>query len=410
MAPCSDLNAGYLMIELSFLDDLDLDRKFLTLSASMSNIFSWTYGMLGGRLIAPIDPNEFDNASSKLAEIGVRTLIVLGAIASFCLAGAYLFLGAVVLSAGSKIFRGLGCYFQKQGFTHIRGSAPEKKIETGHAKIMQWNIRGYGGSLIYKEGGVIHWSSRVDRILDCILTEDPDILLLQDVLDPLLFNEIVNGLEYRFAHFFGHLGTNIWSDGSGTLVISKCAVHTFSHTDFTKTDEKVKRGFETLEIKANSDALVPMARIIATQLSPGGNAFDTRMSQMGQIIDTLAREKIAMPTFFVGSLNVDRDSIEGETLLAPYVHHSYLSEVPTHSDKLESKWSCVLGVREESSSFISLFKRNPINDCRIFPVVEKGIRLIGSHLDEGYDQDYSTKYARSDYHAVVTEVDGLRVN
>ncbi len=397
------------MVDDSIFDDLDLDRKFLNLSSNMADIFSWTYGMLGGRLIAPIDPNKFDNASSKAKEVGIRVLIVLGAIASFCFAGTYILLGAVVLSAGAKIFRGLGFYFQKNGFTHIRGLAEEKRIESGHAKIMEWNIRGHGGGLHYSEGGVVHWRLRIDRIVEEILKEDPDVIVLQEIYDTSLIEAIVAHLENQYAHFYSHLGANTWGNESGLLIITKCATHKFSHTDFTQTDEKVKRGFETLEIKINLESALPALRIIGTQLSPGKTAVETRMAQVAQMIDALAREKIAIPTLFVGSLNVDRDSLGEGTYLSNYLYHSYLDSAPTHSDQLVSQWAPVFEGQEESSNFISFFKRNPTGDCRTFPVLEKGIRLVDSHLVRGFDEFYNTKTALSDFHAVVTEVSGLRL-
>lgn len=398
------------MDEVSLFDDLDLDRKFLNLSASMANVFSWTYGWLGGRLIAPIDPNKFDNASSKAAEIGVRALIVLGAFASLLFAGTYILLGAVVLSAGAKICRGLGFYFQKDGFTHILGSAPEKTIQNGHAKVMEWNIRGHGGGLHYAEGGVVHWRSRIDRIADSILTEDPDVIVLQEIYDTSLIESLIDRLESKYAHFYTHLGANVWGNESGIMVITKCPVHRFSHTDFNKTDEKVKRSFETLEIKASPELSAPCARIISTQLSPGKNASDLRSAQVAQIIDTLAREKTALPSLFVGSLNVDRDSMGEGAYLSNYLFHSYLDSQPTHSDQLVSQWAPVFEGQEESSDFISFFKRNPDGDCRTFPVQEKGIRLIDSHIVRGFDEMYNTKTALSDHHAVVAELSGLKVN
>lgn len=398
---------GANMSEEFSLDDLDLDRKFLNLSAEMANIFSWTYGMLGGRLIAPIDPNKFDNASSKAAEVGIRALIVLGTVVSFVFAGTFVLLGAVVLGAGAKVFRAVGFYFQKEGFTHIRGLAPEKAIENGHAKVMEWNIRGHGGGLHYAEGGVIHWQSRIDRIVQAILEENPDILVLQEIYDTRLVEALVERLKDSYAHFHTHLGVNIWGEESGIMVITKCAVHKFSHTDFTNSDQKVKRGFEMIEIKARPEDLVPSIRIIGTQLSPGKEKKETRINQLRQVIDALARQKTPLPTLFVGSLNVNRDSQEEGAFLANYLFHSYLDSDPTYSHELANQWAPIFEGQEESNDFISFFKRNPTTDCRTFPVVEKGVRLIDSHLVKGFDESYNTKTALSDHHAVVTEVSGL---
>lgn len=392
----------------SIFDDLELDRKFLNFSASLVSTFSWTYGILGGRLIAPIDPNKFDNASSRLAEIGVRISIVLGTLASLCFAGTYVISGAIVLGFGAKIFRVLGSFFQKEGVTHIRGLAAEKNIENGRIKIMEWNIRGHGGGLHYAEGGVVHWSSRIERILSEIAKEAPDVIVLQEVYDTALIETIVANLEDHYAHFYTHLGASIWGDEGGIMVITKCAVHQFSHTDFTETDWMIKRGFEVLEIQSMPGEAFPSARIVCTQLSAGKNAAEKRRNQVAQIIDRLAEEKIPAPTLFVGSLNIDRDSSKEGAYLSNYLYHSYLDDAPTHSKELISQWAPVFDGQEESSDFISFFKRNPLEDSRTFPVIEKGIRLVDSHLVRGFDEFYNTKTALSDHHAVVTEVSGLR--
>lgn len=409
MPSCSDLNKMGCcmgsMVEESCFDDLD--RKFLNLSSGMADVFSWTYGMLGYRLVAPIDPNKFDNATSKVKEIGIRAMIVLGALASFLFAGTYLLLTAIVLSVGSKIFRAVGFYFQKDGFTHIQGKAPEAHLSYGQATVMTWNVRGHGGGLHYAEGGVIHWRSRIDRITDSVKENDPDVIVLQEVYDTALIEAIVSRLGDRYAHFYTHLGANTWGNESGCMVITKCAVHNFTHTDFGKTDAKVKRGFETLEIKARPEDPFPCARIVGTQLSPGKEAKAIRMEQVAQIIDTVAQEKLAMPTLFVGNMHFDRDSQEG-VYLSRYLYHSYRGSEPTHSDELVKQWAPIFEGQEESSDYISFFKRNPTDDVRIFPVFEKGVKLLDSHLVRGFDENYNTKTALSDHHAVVTTFSGLR--
>lgn len=388
-------------VEESYFDDLD--RRFFSLSSGMADIFSWTYGMLGGRLVAPLDPNKFDNATSKANEIGIRALIVLGALTSFLFAGTYILLTAVVLSAGSKLFRSAAFHFQKDGFTHIRGSGPEKILKGGEATVMTWNLRGHGGGLHYAEGGVVHWRSRIDRITDSIKAEDPDVIVLQEIYDTALMEALVDRLGAQYAHFYTHCGE------TGCMVITKCAVHSFTHTNFSETDQKVKRGFETIEIKASPGDSLPCARIIGTQLSPGKKAEQMRMEQVAQIVNKLASQKLAMPTLFVGSMNVDRDSKGEGATLSKYLYHSYRDNKPTHSDELVSQWAPIYEGQEESSDFVSFFKRNPDGDARVFPVLEKGIKLLGSHLVRGFDENYNTKTALSDHHAIVTTFSGLKM-
>jgi hypothetical protein len=380
------------MIEESYFDDLD--RKFLSISSWMSDLFSDTYGTLGYRLIAPLDPNKFDNASSKISEIGIRALIVLGAATGVLFAGTYLCLAAVVLSAGSKIFRAVGFYFQKEGFTHIKGQAAEVELIDGQATVMTWNIRGHGGGLHYAEGGVIHWRSRVDRIIESIKGENPDVIVLQEVQDTALMEKIVRGLESDYAHFYTHLT-------GGCIVITKCAVYDFSHTDFAKCDSKLKRGFEMLEIKAKPSDVFPCARIIGTQLSHGKEAGQIQMNQIAQIVDTLAKKKLSLPTIFAGNVGE-------EGFLSKFLYHSYRGDEPTHSDELVKQWAPIFEGQEESNNLISFFKRNPIDDARVFPVQERGVKLLDSHLVRAFDENFNTKTALSDHHGVVTKFSGLK--
>ncbi len=391
------------MVEESYFDDLD--RKCFNISSWLTSIFAETYGALGYRLVAPLDPNKFDNATSTVKEIGIRTLIIFGAALSFCLAGTYIFLTAVVLSTGSKLFRSVGFYFQKEGFTHIKGDGPEIFLDRGAAKVMTWNIRGHGGGLHYPKGGVIHWKSRLDQIVDSIQKEDPEIIVLHEVYDTALIEALIQKLSCSYAHFYTHLGANTWGNESGCMVIAKCAVDSFTHTDFDHTEAKVRRGFETLEIKMHPDDPLPCARIIATQLSQGKGAQQIRMAQVAQVVDQVAQQKFAMPTLFVGTL-CDRDSEEG-AYLSQYLYHSYLDREPTHSDELVSQWAPIYDGQEKTQDYISFFKRNPF-DGRVFPVLEKGVRLLDSHLVRGFEENYNTKTARSDSHAVVTTFSGLK--
>ena len=393
------------MVEESCFDDLD--RSFLSLSSKMSDFFSWTYGMLGYRLVAPLDPNKFDNTTSKIGEIGIRTFIVLGTALSLCFAGTYIILTAVVLGVGSKMFRSIGFAFQKEGFTHVRGQATEKVLENGQASILTWNIRGVGGGLHY-EGGVVHWRSRINPIVEEILKESPDVIVLQEIYDTALAETLIAKLGGRYAHFYIHSGANTWGNGDGCMVISKCAIHRFIHTDFTNNDNyRVNRGFDMLEIKAHPQDSAPCLRIIGTQLISGADVKNKRMNQITQIVDGLAKQTLPLPTLFVGSLHAHRDDEEEGSFLSGYLSHSYRDEDPTRSDRLAIQWNPDLQEQEESSDFISLFKRYT-SDGKVLPVIEKNIRYLECRLVRGFDQEYNTKTALSDHHAVVTRMSGLK--
>lgn len=389
------------MVEDSCFDELD--RGFFNLAAKLSDSFCWTYGRLGYRLVAPLTPNQFDNAATKTKEIGVRALIVLGALVGFCLAGTYHFLiVAAILGGGSKICRAAGFYFQKEGFTHIRGKAPESPLVQGQATVMVWSIRGYGNGLYYPYG-VVHWQSRVDAIALQILKEDPDVVVLKDVFDAGLVEALVDRLGIHFAHFYTHIGADAYGGENGLMVLTKCAVHKFTHADFRQNESKITRGFEMVEIKASPSDKGPCARIVTTQLAQEKQAGEMRMAQMAQIIQAIARKKLPLPTLFVGGVQKDRMGEEwGE--FSKYLYHSYQGPTPTHPGILMSQWAPIYDGEVEITDVISLVRRSSL-DGKILPVVEKGIALIDSHLVLGFESD--TKTARSDSHAVVTTVSGL---
>lgn len=391
------------MVEESYLDDYELDRKFLNLSSMMSDVFSNTYGWLGYRLVSPFGADKFDNAE-PIKEVAIRAFILIGMIASVSFAGSFILASVAILTVGSKIFRAAGFYFQKDGFTHIRGHASEKTLDQS-AKVMTWNIRGHGGGLHYPYGGVVHWKSRVDRIVDEILKEGADVVVLQEVYDTALVEALIEKLEDSYAHFYTHLGTKAWDGDTGCMVITKCAVHSFKNCDFDEKDGQA-RGFEMFEIKATPEASSPCARIIGTQLSPGSDRKETREKQIGQILNTLKGETFDLPTLFVGNMNFSRKSQEGE-LVSQYLYHSYLGDEPTHTHELVNQWAPVFEGQEESGDFISFFKRST-PEGRILPVLERGIRLVDSHLVKGFDETHNTKDALSDHHGVVTIFSGLR--
>lgn len=396
------------------LDELELDRFCFDLAGSMSRVFRETYGNWYGRVVSPLDPKKFDNAANRVEELAIRSMILLSGLALAVFTGAYVVIGAALLAGGSTLLQAAGIYFQKDRFTHIRGvqkngeKTPEKIVDKDQLKVMTWNIKGYGGGLHYKEG-VVHWKSRFDGIQKAILKQDPDVIVLQEVHDTALIEKIVSSLGDRYAHFYTHLGAQVFGKGTGTVVITKCNVSSFSYKDFYEKDTKAVRGFESFEIKAHPDDLEPALRIIGTQLSPGKEHLEMRKTQVAQIVNQLFQETTKLPTLFVGSLNIPRDQKEGE-YLAKYLFHSYLDRDPTHSPKLASQWAPIYEGEEESVDFISFFKHASKEDGRIFPVVDRGLRLWGSHLVRAYDEDYNTKSALSDHHAVVTLFSGFQAS
>jgi len=420
---------------VSFFDGWD--RTFLDLSSRMSEPFCRNWELLRFRITAPLDPQKFDNCVSRAGEIAIRTIIILGvAITGYCSwVKPFWVLGAVGgLAAGSKILRKIGFYLQPNGYTHVRGNAPEKS-SCGELKIMSWNVCGVGGGLSLNHGGVIHWRSRLNGIVEQIKREDPDVLMLQEIYDTALAEALIEKLQKDYAHFFIHLGGNLFGSVGGGMVLSKCAQHRFFNISFANNHWSLNRGFAVLEIKKNPQDSLPCLRIIGTHFIHGDRPEDqlSRNAQMKQIGDFLAREAVALPTILCGDLNIERDGKEGDAL-AVYLHRGYQGKEPTCTNRLVAQWSeRGKGVWGETIDYISFFKSSfsyessissADQDFRMQSYTESdskiGNRRKGNakppqhklifepravyHLIKAFDDSYNTKTALSDHHGIVAVV------
>jgi endonuclease/exonuclease/phosphatase family metal-dependent hydrolase len=272
---------------------------------------------------------------------------------------------------------------------------------------MVWNLRGQCGGLHYKNGGVVHWRSRLDKIIEKIEAEDPDVLVLQEIDDTALAEALIQRLGGRYAHLFTHLGANAWGSSNGCMILTKCAIHNFTHANFSDSDWTRPRGLEIFEIKASPRDTSPCVRIIASSLAPGKEEQTKRMEQFSQIVNALAARTLALPTLFVSNINADRDHPDEGTYLSKHLYHSYRGDEPTHTDQLASQWTSRFTAKGEMIDFISLFKRN-LPDGRTMPVIEKGIRVVECRLVKAFDETYNTKNSLSDHHGVFTLVGGLK--
>lgn len=390
------------------------DRTFLDVSSKMSEPFCGVWHQLCFRLIAPLDPKKFENCSHIANEIATRILIGLGAsIGVFltCLAPIPIVCSVVVLGVGSKVVRAIGFALQRGGYTHVRGDAAEKILDPQdpQVKVMSWNICGVGGGMSLDHGGVVDWRARLDAIIEKIKAEDPDVLILQEIYDTALAEALVSRLKSEYAHFFMHLGPNIWGSVGGGMVISKCAVHHFSHTSFNNNKWTLNRGFASLELKANPQDDLPCARVIGTHLIHGDDLDDKikRMGQVAQIVDFVAQQRLAMTTVLAGDLNVERDGVEGEILSSRF-HHGYQGLQPTCTNRLVVQWdSKMRSVWGETIDYISVLKSTQPQGILV-PAIDQDVTFENCHLVEAFDDSYNTKTALSDHHGLAVVIKGLR--
>ena len=268
-------------------------------------------------------------------------------------------------------------------------------------KVMSWNVCGVGGGMSLNHGGVIPWRSRLNGIVDQIKKEDPDVLVLQEIYDTALAEALIENLKTDYAHFFIHLGPNLFGSVGGGMVLSKCALHRFSNHSFGNNGWSLNRGFAVLEIKKKPQDSLPFVRIIGTHLIHGDHSEDQchRKAQLEQIKNFLAKQSVALPTILCGDLNIDRDKEEGKTL-SFYLYPGYQGKEPTCTNRLVAQWNNrAKSVWGETIDYISLFKCS-FPDGTFIPIVDKNIQMQNYHLIQAFDEFYNTKTALSDHHGI----------
>lgn len=375
----------------SSINEEGWDRTFLDYSSKCAEPLVWAFGLLRFRLVTPLDPNKFDNCQSKVAEIALRTFIAIAGVVS--IVTGILPVAAIVLGVASKVLRAIGFALQKDNYTHVRGSAPEKALVNGEAKIMTWNVCGIGGGMNYDHGGVVDFRLRLDGIVEKILTEDPDVLVLQEIYDTALAEALIEKLGSKYAHIFTHLGANTMGSVGGLMVLSKCAVHRFTNPSFNNNDWTLNRTFPTIEIKANPEDNHACARIIGTHFIHDDNA--KRLVQFEQVLESL-KNAPPLPTILTGDLNLERELPEEGGVLNRYLEHGYLGQEVTRTNHMLKQWDESLVDPGDFIDYISLFRNHA-----------EGVQLVDTHLIKAYSDDFDTRTALSDHNALASTLRGL---
>lgn len=357
------------------------DRTCLHLSSKCVEpicFASWCYF----RLIAPLTPGTFDNCANKITEIAFRSFLVLAAACS--IATIIIPLAIVCLGILSKVLRAVGFMFQSDHFTHVRGSAVEKSIDH-QLTVMTWNVCGIPGGLHYNHGGVVGWRARLERIVETILNQDPDVLVLQEIYDTELAEALINKLKMVYAHFFIHLGANVMGSVGGLMIFSKCAVHRFKNVSFSNNSWQLNRTFASLEILASPLDHNPCAKIIGTHLID--DDYQARLEQIDQILES---QNSLLPIILMGDLNMERDDPKEGGHLALYFEPSYTENEPTRTNRMLKKWDKRFIDPGDFIDYISSYRGS-------------GAHLNHTRLVRAYGPDFDTQTALSDHHGLVAQ-------
>lgn len=367
------------MIEESTFEE-DMSRSCLVLASHMENCFTETYGRLGTRIVRPLDPEKFDNASSKVQEIAIRTILTLAIALSAAFAGVYIGLSIAILTLGSRIFKAVGFYLQKNDFVHIKGKAKEINLSAAPFEVMIWDA----GTKKSDPQGLLPWQNRKEGFVQAIKEKNPAVLVLQGVADPIHTEEMIKELESHYAHFFIHIGAKAAGNLSGYLIATKAAVHNFAYTNFSSSEKDAPNGFATFELKTHRGDKIPSIRMIAARL-------DEEMDlQERELVKTLAKQKRPLSTLFVGATQKD---------LSHLLHYTF--EGDTHSDELAKQYNPLAKAAGSTKNLIALFRYR--SDTQL-PVQENKIDCKKSEPVRGFDESYNTRTAIADNHAVIASL------
>lgn len=398
------------------------DRTFFDLSSKMMEPFCYV-SELYTRCTSPLKGGEFDFCSTKTKETAFRALAAVGAFAFLALVYTFplaTIIGTVAWGLTGKLLRVIAYSLQKNGFTHVKGNALEKTFQEGEApKVISYNVLGPSGGYHYTNGGTPHFRSRVDDIVKKLKTSNADVICLQEIYDTAFAEMLIERLKDDYSHFYFQTGAKTtWGSCGGIMTISKCGHYDFKSEEFSNNGWKLKRTFDTLEVKKSPSDNTPFFRIIGTHLIHGPSAesknstdedrrkaAELRVSQIDQISTSLSQRGHSLPTVIAADSNVERDSQEGQ-ILRNFLTHTYEGNQPTCSERLVNMFKSDLKneERDEIIDIISLIKSRTLDGQVIPNVRDANVEFDPAQLILSYDPNNpDTTKALSDHHAICTQ-------
>lgn len=376
------------------------DRTFLDLSTKLAEPLCAAFGILGYRLIAPLEPNVFENCTTSVHEIALRALILCAVgiavkacmhwpLVSLCVT-ASLLIGWVTLRTVGFALQGARGY----SAIHFRNAEQSFDAQNPQLKILTWNICSFAGRLSLSFGGMNPWQTRVDALVEKMRAENPDVIILQEVFDVALAEVLIKKLKDVYPHFYTHLGPNPLCLTSGQMVITRCIPHSFSFTSFTNNGGAMHRGFAALELKAQPEDSQSSLRIITMHLDAEDQ--NKRIVQ-GKQIKAKQEELSVLATVCVGDLNTEPGQLS--TVLDGCCVIPSAARKPTCTNAFTYKWKGkVTGPMEETIDHILVCQN--AHSARIGVKYLPSIKAI----------DPTTNKPISDHDGVVALIVGINAN
>ncbi|AYV80975.1 MAG: hypothetical protein Harvfovirus12_11 [Harvfovirus sp.] len=215
----------------------------------------------------------------------------------------------LILALLGIILRFFGVLFQKEPFIHSRQRTKPPDPPT-ILTILSWNICCVAGGYSISDGGVIPWASRIDSVINTILTENHDIVCLFETFDTDSAFYLTEKLKYHYYDFYFNIGAKAIGTSSGIFVASKFKISNAAFMPFNQNHligrtKYCGKGIFSFQIGTGYATIFPVHLQHSEIVSqPTKDEISARKNQMNQIIEQIGKIKSGA-TLVIGDFNLD---------------------------------------------------------------------------------------------------------
>lgn len=226
-------------------------------------------------------------------------------------------------SLPAMALRHLGAVSQSEPFLFEEGEAAPKELpESRSFSLLSWNICCVGGGYSISDGGVSHWTFRIDRIIDAIAREDADVNCLYETFDTSSAFYLCEKLKERgYSRFYYNIGPKVVGVSSGIFVASKYRIQNPAFTAYPEETlvgrtKNAAKGIFSFDLESQGELF---ARIHSTHLqhseAPEFPTEEERVARARQMEILAARVNAVRDRCIVatGDLNLDDEEYESSS-------------------------------------------------------------------------------------------------
>ncbi len=400
--PPTDSNGSDDSIEVSESSLLDYlnekvdkvsDALFIA-AAKFTRPTCWTHETYV-RLTMPIMPGKYDQCSTKVREVALRSLL---AVAVMPMAA----ISAITAPIG-MVFRFFANVLQHKSFNHAKGDAAEKVApKNKNFSIFSLNTCFIAGGFPLYKGGVTPWRLRIDEMVKVIKERDADIICLQEVHDIDAAHRLIKGLKKEYAHFYFNIGAQNIGANSGLMVISKYKLKDprfvpFDTKDLIGVIKFVKKGVFACDVQSNNETI---GHIFGTHTqhseddeNPTEQELLARKAQIDLIKSHMDKIKDKAPIVLTGDLNMNMKEFD-RTLSSDFIRNA-----PNHITATDGLKHYIWDKDSDYKKYIFF------NDYTLLYKGNEGHRAfnINTALIETFDLDHPEK-ALTDHYGLYSEL------